>query len=238
MRIGLKHPMEEVGAASREVASLHLAASLAAAVPVPPVPPAGPPPGSGANAARPVIADLYNTSAPVFDPAATGGGSVCAPMVAPSLQTCSTSSPVKQKSQWVPAFDYLHVTRFLNGHCKFTPYFCCHDIAHQIGRYVTTTAIVCCDHKCLGRLCRAESQALAAAAVGQAAGSALLLKAAAAERAGAPGLATAHALTHLLAHSQEGASADERAVAHAQLLRLAADQRGYRAAEQVPFGSF
>jgi hypothetical protein len=83
--------------------------------------------------------------------------------------------------------------------------------------------------------CAAESQHLAAKAVAQAAGSALLLKAAAAERAGAPGLATAHALAHLLCHSAGAASAEERAVAHAQILRLAADQRGYRAAEQVAF---
>lgn len=67
-------PMIEVGAAAREVAHLHSAATQAAAVPIPPLPPAGPPPGgpAAANVPRPVIADLYSAGPVVFDPFAKG----------------------------------------------------------------------------------------------------------------------------------------------------------------------
>lgn len=67
-------PMIEVGAAAREVAHLHSAATQAAAVPIPPLLPAGPPPGgpAAANVPRPVIADLYSAGPVVFDPFAKG----------------------------------------------------------------------------------------------------------------------------------------------------------------------
>ena len=66
--------MIEVGAAAREVAHLHASASQTAAVPIPPLPPAGPPPGgpAAANIPRPAIADLYNSGPVVFDAAAAG----------------------------------------------------------------------------------------------------------------------------------------------------------------------
>ncbi len=70
-------PTVEVGAAAREVAHLHTAAAQAAAVPIPPLPPAGPPPGgpAAANVPRPAIADLYSAGPTVFDATAKGADS-------------------------------------------------------------------------------------------------------------------------------------------------------------------
>jgi len=64
------------------------------------------------------------------------------------------------------------------------------------------------------------------------AGSAQLLKAAAAERCGAPGLAQTAALARLAADPAAG-DAQERCIAYAQLATHAAQHKGFRAAEQA-----
>ena len=248
---GALPPSAEVGGAARDVAALHLAAALAAAVPVPLVPPAGPPPGGNANAPRPVVADLYNSSALVFDPASAGelllsAHALLAPLPQPLLawlqrmakhmhlpgQTClmchadDRSAQKKGARMWCASWDlqggqHSQDRREAPGdHRPQEPadavkYHC--DVNTSMLSWGPSTP---------------DSQAASAAAVGQAAGAAHLLAAAAHERRGAPGLAHAAALAHLACHAGN-APADERAAGLAQLAALAADRRGWRAAEQV-----
>ena len=62
-----------VSRAWQELAHSHLASSLAAAVPVPPLP--APLPAAGVNPPRHTLADLYtHTDRPMFDPAFQGMG--------------------------------------------------------------------------------------------------------------------------------------------------------------------
>ncbi|EIE21294.1 hypothetical protein COCSUDRAFT_83518 [Coccomyxa subellipsoidea C-169] len=78
-----------------------------------------------------------------------------------------------------------------------------------------------------------ESQAASASAVEAMAGSAQLLKAAAFERCGAPGLARTAALARLAAEPAGPGDAEERCIAYAQLATHAADHLGFGAAAQV-----
>ncbi len=79
--------------------------------------------------------------------------------------------------------------------------------------------------------CFAESHAAVASATQQSTAAALLLKGLPWNRAAAPGLAAASALTHLSCHGN--ASSQERSLAFAQVAQHAAEHKGYRAAEQV-----
>lgn len=67
-------PMGEAAAAMAEVADLNISSRLQAAIPLPPLPPAGPPSGgtAAANVPRPAVADLFTGGTRVFDPAAHG----------------------------------------------------------------------------------------------------------------------------------------------------------------------
>ena len=220
-----------VSKAWQDTAHCHLAASLAAAVPVPPMPAMAP--AAGANPPRHVLADLYlQTEHAVFDPDFRGLRGlprrrtmqyVCAHSAAVGCQEHGLPSPCCRMSV-TRALHALRTTTSSN--CTVMPLTITAYLVKHCTHLQTFDGSLCCF---------AESHAAVASATKQSTAAALLLKGLPWNRAAAPSLAAVSALTHLSCHGD--APSQERSLAFAQLAQHAAMHKGYRAAEQVSFSA-
>lgn len=164
-------------------------------------------PATGANPPRHILADLYTQAErPVFDPDFQG-----------VLKAMAHRSPIALTDLIDLSFERLLTAHFHSCALKFV-----RRIPTPMSTRSTSFA---------RQLAAAESHSAAAASTKQSTASALLLMGLPWNRAAAPGLSAAAALTHLACHGD--APPQERCLAYAQLAQYAAEHRGHRAAEQV-----